>query len=105
MAYAMMYPKGNQGKRSDLLQNCKKLDDERIDASAISRARFILKNDREKAELVRDGHPDFPLSKTYDSVKEDAERRKQQAELERQKLEQLTSLHWLTISVLVCRKQ
>jgi len=57
MAYAMMYPKGNQGKRTDLLQNCKKSDDEKIDASAISRARFILKHDSETAKLVRDGHP------------------------------------------------
>ena len=79
MAYAMMYPVGEQGKRTDLLQNCKKLDDEKIDASAISRARFILKHDKEKADLVRDGHPDYPLSKTYEAVKAEAEQRKQQA--------------------------
>ena len=67
MSYAMMYPKGNQGKRTDLLQNCKKSDDnDKIDASAISRARFILKHDPDKAALVRDGHPDYPLSRSYE---------------------------------------
>ena len=92
MAYAMMYPKGNQGKRTDLLQNCKKSDDEKIDASAISRARFILKHDSESAKLVRDGHPDYPLSKTYDAVKQAVEERAKKAEKERQELEKLTVL-------------
>ena len=92
MAYAMMYPKGNQGKRTDLLQNCKKSDDEKIDASAISRARFILKHDLESAKLVRDGHPDYPLSATYDAVKKVVKERAEKAEAKRQELEKLTAL-------------
>ena len=72
MAYAMMYPIAKRGgdRKSDQFANLQvDRNEEKIDASAISRARFILKNDREKAELVRDGHPDYPLSKTYDAVK------------------------------------
>lgn len=93
MAYAMMYPIAKHGgnRKNQVAKN--QLDERPdLDKATISRARFILKNDREKAELVRDGHPDYPLSKTYDAVKEETERRKQQAELERQKLEQLTAL-------------
>ena len=93
MAYAMMYPETKRGMGSiSFLQNCNNEPLTATDKSNISRARFIFKNDREKAELVRDGHPDFPLSKTYDAVKEEAERRKQEAEEQRRKLEQLTAL-------------
>ena len=67
MAYAMMYPKGNQGTRTDInfSQNYEKLT--AGEANNISRARFILKHDPDKATLVRDGHPDYPLSRTYPS--------------------------------------
>ena len=62
MAYAMMYPKGNQGKRTDInfSQNSEKLT--ASEANNISRARFILKHDSESAKLVRDGHPDASYS-------------------------------------------
>ena len=71
----MMYPKGNQGKRTDInfSQNSEKLT--ASEANTISRARFILKHDSESAKLVRDGHPDYPLSKTYDAVKKSVEER------------------------------
>ena len=39
--------------------------------NAISLARFILKHAPETAKLVRDGHPNYPLSKTYDAVKDE----------------------------------
>ena len=57
MAYAMMYPKGNQGKRTDInfSQNSEKLT--ASEANNISRARYILKHAPETAKLVRDGHP------------------------------------------------
>jgi hypothetical protein len=93
MAYAMMYPDGDRGKRNDLSRNRDKSEVlSKTEKNNIVYARFILKNAPEKAELVRDGHPDYPLSKTYDAVKEAAEQRKQQAEAERQKLEQLAAL-------------
>ena len=89
MAYAMMYPDGRQGQRTDLLKNINKSE---IDKATISRARFILKHDSESAKLVRDGHPDYPLSKTYDAVKQAVEERAKKAEKERQELEKLTVL-------------
>lgn len=94
MAYAMMYPEPEKGGRGNKLsRNQDSLTPStKTEKNNIVYARFILKNDREKAELVRDGHPDFPLSKTYDAVKEEAERRKQEAEEQRRKLEQLTAL-------------
>lgn len=59
MAYAMMYPDGRQGQRTDLLKNINKSE---IDKATISRARFILKHAPEIAKLARDGHPNYPLS-------------------------------------------
>ncbi len=93
MAYAMMYPEGEKGGRGKkLLQNCNSLEMNATEKSNASRARFILKNDPDKAYLVRDGHPDFPLSKTYDAVKSAVEDRQREAEEQRQKLEKLTAL-------------
>ena len=93
MAYAMMFPDGEKGGRGKkLLQNCNSLEMNSTDKSNISRARFILKHDSESAKLVRDGHPDYPLSKTYDAVKQAVEERAKKAEKERQELEKLTVL-------------
>lgn len=93
MAYAMMFPDGEKGGRGKkLLQNCNSLEMNSTDKSNISRARFILKHDLESARLVRDGHPDYPLSKTYDAVKKAVEERAEKAEKERKELEKLTAL-------------
>ena len=90
MAYAMLYPDGEPGKRTDLLANAKRLTPtEQVNAS---RARFILKHDSESAKLVRDGHPDYPLSATYDAVKKVVKERAEKAEAKRQELEKLTAL-------------
>ena len=63
MAYAMMFPDGEKGGRGKkLLQNCNSLEMNSTDKSNISRARFILKHAPEIAKLVRDGHPNYPLS-------------------------------------------
>ena len=60
MAYAMMYPVAKRGgdRKSDQFANLQvDRSEEKIDASAISRARYILKHAPETAKLVRDGHP------------------------------------------------
>ena len=91
MAYAMMFPEVRAGrKKKEISQNCEILS--ATEANNISRARFILKHDSESAKLVRDGHPDYPLSKTYDAVKQAVEERAKKAEKERQELEKLTVL-------------
>ena len=74
MAYAMMWPNGKErgGDRRSTDFNVEKnqhRSKEDIDRATISRARFILKHAPEAAKLVRDGHPNYPLSKTYDAVK------------------------------------
>ena len=90
MAYAMLYPDREPGKRTDLLANAKRLTPtEQVNAS---RARFILKHAPETAKLVRDGHPNYPLSKTYDAVKDEVARREKEAEEERLRLEKLAAL-------------
>lgn len=92
MAYAMMYPETKRGRGAiSLLENYKN-DFTASDKVIISRARFILKHNPEWAALVRDGHPDYPLSRTYDDVKAEVEERERKAEEERQKLEKLTAL-------------
>jgi hypothetical protein len=69
MAFAMMYPETKRGMGSiSLSQNCENEKLSAADKNNISRARFILKHDKEKADLVRDGHPDYPLSKTYEAA-------------------------------------
>lgn len=61
MAYAMMWPEAKRGgdRKSSFYE---KLDNDNDGYSkpALSKARFILKHDSEKAALVRDGHPNFP---------------------------------------------
>ena len=70
MAYAMMFPEVRAGrKKKEISQNCEILS--ATEANNISRARFILKHAPETAKLVRDGHPNYPLSKTYDAVKDE----------------------------------
>ena len=90
MAHAMMWPNGKKGgdRKSD--QVCKNILD--IDKATIYRARYILKHAPETAKLVRDGHPNYPLSKTYDAVKDEVARREKEAEEERLRLEKLAAL-------------
>ena len=57
MAYAMMYPDGRQGQRTDLLKNINKSE---IDKATISRARFVLRNCRDMAEEVL-RNADYPI--------------------------------------------
>lgn len=90
MAYALMFPETKRGMGAvSLFPNG---NNDGVNKAVISRARFILKHDPEKAEFVRDGHPNFPLSKTYDDVKKEVETRKAAAEKQRQELERLTTL-------------
>ncbi len=71
MTYAMMFPATEQGKRNDLFPG--ETSGTEFSKSSVSKARFILKHDRDKALLVRDGHPNFPLSITYETVKKKLE--------------------------------
>lgn len=93
MAYAMMYPIAKRGgDRHSIAFKSQNDDLSQAERNAISRARFILKHAPEIAKLVRDGHPNYPLSKTYDAVKADIEEREKEAEKERLRLEKLSNL-------------
>ncbi len=93
MSYAMLYPDGEKGGRGKkLLQNCNSLELSPTEKGNISRARFILKNDLEKAELVRDGHPEYPLSRTYDEVKLAVEEKNKKSNADKQQLDRLDGL-------------
>lgn len=94
MAYAMMFPEGAKGGRGNKLsRNQDSLTPtNKTEKNNIANTRFILKHDSECAKLVRDGHPDYPLLKTYEAVKQAVEDRAKKAEEERQKLEKLMAL-------------
>lgn len=68
MAYALMWPDAKRGRPNNVDNNQHLEDRPDVDKATISRARYILRHDPEGAKLVRDGHPDYPLSKTYDAV-------------------------------------
>mgnify|MGYP007086283793 CR=1 FL=1 len=73
MAYAMMYPEPEKGGRGNKLsRNQDSLaPSNKTEKNNAVLARFILKHAPETAKLVRDGHPNYPLSKTYDAVKDE----------------------------------
>lgn len=72
MAYAMMFPVVKRGgDRHSSAFKSQNNDLNQSERNAISLARFILKHAPETAKLVRDGHPNYPLSKTYDAVKDE----------------------------------
>ena len=67
MAYAMMYPEAKRGgnRKTDQVEK-NQLDKPDLDKATISRARFIFNHDKEKADLVRDGHPDYSSKRRYE---------------------------------------
>ena len=94
MAYAMMYPEPEKGGRGNKLsRNQDSLaPSNKTEKNNAVLARYILKHAPETAKLVRDGHPNYPLSKTYDAVKDEVARREKEAEEERLRLEKLAAL-------------
>lgn len=80
MAVALAKPEPEKGKRNDLLNNSTGLD---FDKASLSRARFVLRNCRDKAiEVLRNSK--YPLTVAYEEAQAIVEKQRI-AEEERQR--------------------
>ena len=95
MAFAMQFPNGHQGKRTDLLPESKKLSG--YEQKNISNARFILRNNPPAADSpfpqyaldVMAGR--MTLTEAYDATQKDVARREEEERQER--LRMLKNVH------------
>ena len=70
MIYALLHPEGEKGGRGNKLsQDYEGLGDlTRGERNSISKYRYILKHAPELVDLIKDGHPDYPLTVAYEEA-------------------------------------
>ena len=88
MAVALAKPEPEKGKRNDLLNNSTGLD---FDKASLSRARFVLRNCREKAEEVL-RNAKYPLTVAYEEAQAIVEKQKRDEEERQEQLRKLAIL-------------